>query len=106
MSRAAAFSPQQRHCAKEPIARAQNGTSTQRITYRRYANEFVTVSESDSETVIPLVNKAYITMNGINIRSTDCTGVFYARLDNNNNTWIGSDAFEHPGANQGDEDFK
>jgi hypothetical protein len=85
----------------ETIAPAQSGINTQSITYQRYANELVTLLVSGSKTAISLVNKAYITIDGINIRSSGCTGVCYARLDNSNNIWIKNGTFEHPTSDQG-----
>jgi hypothetical protein len=85
----------------ETIAPAQSGADTQPITYRRHTNELVTLAVSGSKTAISLINRAYITIDSINIRSSGCTGVCYARLDNSNNIWIKNGKFEHPTSDQG-----
>jgi hypothetical protein len=76
---------------QETIAPDASGTEQARITYRNYDGETVTISRADLRFGIDLVDKAYVTIDGI-----DCDGTQeYLRLRNSHHVWVQNCTFDN-----------
>jgi hypothetical protein len=82
----------------QQIAPAQNGTASLGITYKNYGSEQVILTAKQS---ISLANRSYITVDGVTIRLSGCSGVCYALFDGSNYNTIQNSVMDQAGTLSG-----
>jgi len=80
---------------REAIAPAASGTEANRITFKAYANEPVTLT--GVQRGIVMSDRAYVTVDGIACRQTD----EYVYLDNCHHVWITNCSFDYSSQQRG-----